>query len=131
MRKQERAVVILFHRDINRVMKKIVLMLLLIMCVLSGCGSRHSFAGNSNDKSAAGNSAEQGKDIYEEQCSVCHGDDGTAGISNAANLQRSRLDSSRIVAQIANGGRRMPAFGDVLTAEEIVSLEEYVRTLRK
>lgn len=76
----------------------------------------------------------QGKDgkfLYEENCSVCHGSDGAAGIANAANLRISRMDSIDVYVIITNGKSSMPPFQEKLSKEEIKKLRTYVQTLRK
>lgn len=75
--------------------------------------------------------ANKGKVLFEEKCVLCHGEDGTAGISNAANLQVSKLDTLSILKIITNGKNAMPAFGEQLGAGEIEQISSYIFTLRK
>jgi cytochrome c6 len=72
-----------------------------------------------------------GKLLYEEKCALCHGSDGTAGISNAANLQKSILDTSSMILTITHGKNGMPAFKEQLDSVEIKQIVYYVFTLRK
>lgn len=72
-----------------------------------------------------------GKRIFEEKCVACHGNDGTAGIANAANLQTSKLDINSLASTISNGRGAMPSFKNQLTEEEIENLASYAQTLRK
>ena len=44
-----------------------------------------------------------GQLVFQQKCTACHGNDGTAGIGNAANLQTSRLDRGTITKLIING----------------------------
>jgi len=69
--------------------------------------------------------------IYQQKCIACHGSDGTAGIANAANLQKSVLDSVSVIKVISEGKNGMPSFSSQLTREEIRKLSRYVRSLRK
>ena len=34
----------------------------------------------------------KGQVVFEHKCALCHGNDGTDGIGNAANLQRSKME---------------------------------------
>lgn len=72
-----------------------------------------------------------GEQLFVQRCAACHGKDGTAGIANAANLQSSALDIPAIKHTIANGRGAMPAFGKMLSGEDIQSLAEYVNGLKK
>lgn len=71
-----------------------------------------------------------GSTLFAQKCSSCHGDDGTAGISNASDLQRSVMDSLSMVHTITNGRGVMPAFKEQLTAAEIGELSSYLMILR-
>jgi len=71
---------------------------------------------------------EQGQQLYQENCALCHQDSGVGNPPTFPALSGSdRLgDPGRIVRSIHGGRRRMPPFPD-LTAEEISSLANYVR----
>jgi cytochrome c6 len=78
---------------------------------------------------------------YAKNCATCHGKDGRAKTFksrhhvHARDLTDARWQSEasdeRILDSITNGRGRMPAFKDKLTAEQITSLLEYVRGLKK
>lgn len=72
-----------------------------------------------------------GNGLFEEKCAACHGEDGTAGIANAANLQASEMDSASVIQIIRDGKAGMPAFKDIMTPEETREVMVYVRSLRK
>jgi cytochrome c5 len=72
-----------------------------------------------------------GVELYEMNCKTCHGADGTAGLSGAKNLQISTLSDTEINDIINNGKNSMPAYGKSFSKEEISSLVEYTKTLRK
>jgi len=71
---------------------------------------------------------EQGQQLYQEKCALCHQDSGVGDPPTFPALSgNDRLeDAVRIVRSIHLGGRRMPPFPD-LTAEEISSLANYIR----
>ena len=71
------------------------------------------------------------KELFSNKCAVCHGNDGTAGISGAANLQTSQLNVDTIRQRIMDGKKNMPAFKEVLTPAQTQRLSEYVKTLHK
>ncbi|HET6991581.1 MAG TPA: c-type cytochrome [Bacteroidia bacterium] len=74
---------------------------------------------------------DSGKMLFEQKCSTCHGSDGTAGIGNAADLQKSSLDSFSIIRTITNGKNGMPAFKDQISQTGIKQVQHYVFGLRK
>ena len=71
---------------------------------------------------------EQGQQLYEENCVLCHQDSGVGDPPRFPALSdNDRLgEAVRIVRSIHQGGRRMPPFPH-LTAEEISSLANYIR----
>jgi cytochrome c oxidase subunit 2 len=72
----------------------------------------------------------QGKSVYEKNCSSCHGanGEGTAGIFPA--LKGSSLVKGNIKAQsklMLAGKGMMPAFGEMLNAEDFAAVVTYTR----
>ena len=51
-----------------------------------------------------------GAQLYQENCVICHGDDGKAGISGATDLSMSRLSEDSIKHYILQGKKSMPPF---------------------
>ncbi len=72
-----------------------------------------------------------GKEIYRKNCRLCHGADGTLGLSGAADLSRSALKAEDVKRVIRNGRRTMQAFSKTLSEAEIDSVAAYVMQLRK
>ena len=72
--------------------------------------------------------SEEGQQLYEQNCALCHQDSGAGDAATfpalRGNDQLGNLE--RIVRTIHMGRRRMPPF-PALTAEEISSLANYVR----
>jgi mono/diheme cytochrome c family protein len=95
--------------------------------VLFAACSDNNYAGNGNKT----NTADNGAALFNARCASCHGEDGTAGIGNAANLQTSKLDSTAVRERVTNGKGAMPSFKEQLTEAEIKKLAAYVFTLRK
>ncbi len=71
---------------------------------------------------------EQGQQLYQEKCALCHRDSGVGDPPTFPALSGSDQlrDPVRIVRIIHQGRRRMPPF-PALTAEEISSLANYIR----
>jgi len=68
-----------------------------------------------------------GKAVYINYCARCHGNDGTLGSAGAKNLQLSMLDKGGMIERITLGKGGMPAFGKVLSAEEIMASVAYIK----
>jgi len=88
----------------------------------------------------AGEQAIDAKGIYQESCSVCHGDDGRGAVWGQASLavpprnfrtEASRLELSRerMIASVTAGrpGTPMPGFGTQLSIEEVSAVVDWIR----
>lgn len=73
------------------------------------------------------------KNLYILNCESCHGMDGKKGNSGAADLSASKLDDAAIKKMILEGNDKgMMPYKDIITSdEEVNSLVQYVKTLRK
>jgi cytochrome c6 len=71
------------------------------------------------------------KALFEKKCASCHGNDGTKGRWGAKNLQISKLNDSELLTIVSTGKGIMPQWGKKLTQTQIISVIEYVKTLRK
>jgi len=72
--------------------------------------------------------AQTGKEIFEEKCSLCHGNDGKLGLSGAKNLAITTLNHQGIVEIITNGKNAMASYKNTLSAEQIESVSSYIET---
>lgn len=81
-------------------------------------------------------SAKTGAEIYDQQCAVCHGNDGKAQTVQGKKMHardftnsgwQARTSDDRIIKTITKGKEKMPAFGQKLSADEIKSLVQVVR----
>ncbi len=70
-----------------------------------------------------------GKNIFESQCTTCHGSDGKLGLSGAKDLTLSTLSHEEKVALIINGKNVMKSFKNDLTPEQIEAVTNYVEQL--
>jgi mono/diheme cytochrome c family protein len=82
------------------------------------------------------------KEIWEERCLACHGEDGKAQTKKGRELKakdftrpkwQRHTSDEEIVETIANGipKKKMPAFKDKLSAEEILAMVPYLRAFGK
>jgi putative heme-binding domain-containing protein len=81
---------------------------------------------------------EQGKALYDQHCTACHGADGGAGerapaivLSGATSMRGQRSDA-QIMAIIRGGipGTAMPAWGSRLSNDDVLKLGAYIHALR-
>jgi mono/diheme cytochrome c family protein len=108
---------------------------LAVLAMLLIIGS-YGLAEMSHKKLATGGSGEltttsTGKEIYIANCKQCHGEDGTAGVMNSANLKESTMDKNTLFGTIKSGKGTMVGYDGVLSDEQINAVVEYVETLRK
>jgi heme/copper-type cytochrome/quinol oxidase subunit 2 len=83
--------------------------------------------GTEGAETAAAPNAGAGKEIFSEQCSVCHGATGHGG-NGGPDLTTMPLAQEQAGAekQVTNGGGGMPAFSGILSEEEIANVAAYV-----
>ena len=93
-------------------------------------------AANGQDKSDKGDAA-KGKQAF-EQCSICHNVDSPEkkmgpslqGLFKKKTLQNGKpVNDANVLAQINNGGNGMPAYADMLSADDKANLLAYLHTL--
>lgn len=79
----------------------------------------------------------KGKDAF-EQCQVCHNTDtdekkmgpSLKGLFKRKTLQNGKpVNDENVLAQINNGGNGMPAYGDMLSADDKANILAYLHTL--
>lgn len=96
--------------------------------VLTACGG-DPHPDVTMDRDAA--SVAAGEVLYAENCAVCHGGEleGVTGPA-LADAELGHPDSDFVSTITEGKGDEMPAFGDQLSSEEIVSVVDYVRTVQ-
>lgn len=98
---------------------------LVLVVLLSSCDSQGSSTTNESIEIS-------GQQLYSENCVICHGVDGKAGISGASDLSVSGLSRDSIGMFIMNGKKQMPPFS-FLFSEDKKALErviDHVESLR-
>ena len=83
--------------------------------------------------------AKAGKEVFENNCSVCHNSDSTEvkmgpglkGISKRAKMTTTGKapTDANLIEKISTGGNGMPAYADILSAEEKANVIAYLKTL--
>lgn len=92
------------------------------------------FSCNSGTKSNATEAKlpPNGKELYVENCAVCHGEDGKLGASGAKDLTVSTLSDNEVLQRINEGKNGMPPMKSALeTKENVSAVAEYVKGMRK
>jgi mono/diheme cytochrome c family protein len=86
---------------------------------------------NQNGQANGNNSSLSGKELYENNCTQCHGGDGKLGNSGATDLSMSVLSDDESKNRIKNGLNAMPPMAELLGSEaNIDSVVQYIKTLR-
>lgn len=84
-------------------------------------------AGQHGGQGTVTGTADAGKPVFSENCSGCHGMDGT-GANGGPDLTSipATKDPTKVATQVTNGGNGMPAFKGQLTEQQIADVAEYV-----
>lgn len=72
-----------------------------------------------------------GKALYEQNCSICHGDDGKLGSAGSKDLSISTFTMEERIQIITNGKNSMAPFKGVMDDSQIKAVAEYIESLRK
>ena len=71
---------------------------------------------------------ELGKELFAQQCTKCHGRGAYPG--KAPKLSVKKLTPEDVYLRVAYGFRKMPAWEDVFSDEEIMAITAYVKSDR-
>ncbi|WP_286757947.1 cytochrome c [Ralstonia sp. RL] len=74
----------------------------------------------------------KGRELYDRNCSVCHGPTGQSVMPGAPNLARGEgmlKPDFTLLASIRAGRNAMPAYQGILSDRDIMDVIAYVRTL--
>ncbi|MEA2287204.1 MAG: quinohemoprotein ethanol dehydrogenase [Solirubrobacteraceae bacterium] len=97
----------------------------------SGTTTQQSSTQESTSTSGGGTaSAAEGKQVFTQNCGGCHtlagaGTNGQVG----PNLDDLKPDEATVERQVTNGGGKMPAFKDRLSAAQIKAVATYVSSV--
>lgn len=73
--------------------------------------------------------ADPGVALFETRCVKCHGAAGDLQVSGAKDLTKSVLTRQEMISIVTRGKRAMRGFGEELSAQQIGSVVDHVRTL--
>ena len=74
----------------------------------------------------------EGQELFELNCAICHGLDGTANVSGAKDLSVSHSTDAEIMLIIKNGKNGMPPMPEIAASKQkLQEIVEYVKGLRK
>ena len=112
----------------NRILAVISLLLIIGAYGLAEMSKKKSVEKNVEAVKNAGN---DGKALYEANCTKCHGEDGKAAVMGAYDLSATQLDDVAMSEVIMNGKQAMAGFKEVLTEEQVKAVVMYVHSLKK
>lgn len=71
-----------------------------------------------------------GQSVFEDKCTVCHGNDGRKGLVGAKTIPESTFSVAERIELISRGKGKMMPYEGILTPEEIKAVAEYTATLK-
>jgi mono/diheme cytochrome c family protein len=89
---------------------------------LIGCGAASQGQSDQKEPTAA--------EMFNVKCALCHGKDGKLNVAGAPDLTKTKMSLDERIEIITNGKGTMPPQGEILTEAQIVTLAEYVETLK-
>jgi cytochrome c551 len=106
----------------------------LLMLTACGGGDGNSKSGNTGGQDSGGAVVAEKPAAYNNRCLSCHGTDLKGNVGGKSNISNvgARLSRDEIYDTIANGkkGTSMPAFGNVLSEDEINELADWLASLK-
>jgi len=77
-------------------------------------------------------SAADGKEIYTKKCAGCHGPDGAGKTTmgekmGVPTLVGTKLSAAELAAVIGDGRKKMPAYKEKISAEEVKAVADFVK----
>jgi cytochrome c6 len=106
-------------------MKWMIPLACLCVAVALACGDGHASA------PAEGGPVSKGEELFNTNCTLCHGRKGDLGMNGAKDLTVSVLTREQMIAMVTNGKGAMMPYKNVLTAKQIELVVDHARTLRK
>lgn len=105
----------------------IPLMLVASLAALA-CGDGQA---SSSVAAADGGPASKGEELFNTNCTLCHGRNGDLGMGGAKDLTASLLTREQMIAMVTNGKGAMMPYKNVLTPKQIEAVVDHARKLRK
>ena len=82
------------------------------------------------EKKTNADGSPNGKQLYEDNCSICHGGDGKAGVSEAKDLSTSTMSLEEAISVIENGKGKMTPFKEMMNEKEREAVGKYIQELK-
>jgi quinohemoprotein ethanol dehydrogenase len=79
---------------------------------------------------ASGGNAVAGRVVYQQICTLCHGESGKGGHSEGAVLP-DNIKAASVMSTAMTGKKEMPSFAATLTTQQVKDVAAYVETLLK
>ena len=74
--------------------------------------------------------APEGKALFIQYCSACHGNDGKKDLNGVKDLTVNNKGINKIIKRITTGKENMPAFKTILTERQVLEIAKYVVQIR-
>ena len=91
------------------------------------------FSNSAQATISAAEAAASPRSLYISNCATCHGSDGKSQTAKGRRLEADDISggtsTSKTIRLVTNGKGKMPSFRKKLTAAQIKSIADYVRTL--
>jgi cytochrome c6 len=108
-------------------MKWTLPLLVIASLVALSCGEGRA----STPEVADGGPVSKGEELFNTNCTLCHGRTGDLGMSGAKDLTVSTLTREQMIAMVTNGKGGMMPYKNVLTPKQIEAVVDHARKLRK
>jgi len=82
------------------------------------------------EKKTNADDSPNGKQLYEENCSICHGGDGKLGVNGAKDLSASTMSLEEALSIIENGKGTMTPFKELMNEDERKAVGKYIQELK-
>lgn len=115
----------------NKLLALLSLIFLIAAYGLAEMSKKQPYPANKVEVTPELSSSNRGELLFQQNCTMCHGADGTMGTLGAKDLSKSAMSNADVLNIISNGKAAMPAYSKTLSAEDIALLAGYVEQLRK
>ena len=97
--------------------------------LLVACGSAADPSRVSAVEALTGDTA-NGKSLYEQTCTSCHGTDGKSGSETRNVAADAARDRTSAINQVLAGGGSMPAYANQFSDQEVADIVAYTASLQ-
>ena len=99
-----------------------------ICAAITGACAATQYGATDANLARAQSSSPKGATLFNQQCAGCHGSRAYPG--KAPRLKPKKLTPEDVYLRITYGFRKMPAWEDVFTDEELMAITAYVKSDR-